>query len=42
MANLFIGMVGSGVKTMMALQAQIKSYNPIAFGKIFKVLNNKL
>ena len=42
MANLFIGMVGSGLKTMMALQAQIKSYYSIAFGKIFKVLNNKL
>jgi len=30
MANLFIGMGGSGVKTMMALQEQLKSYDPAA------------
>ena len=30
MANLFIGMGGSGVKTMMALQDQLKSYDPVA------------
>ena len=30
MANLFIGMGGSGVKTMMALQEQLKSYDAAA------------
>ena len=30
MANLFIGMGGSGVKTMKALQDQLMSYDPIA------------
>jgi hypothetical protein len=35
MANLFIRMGGSGVKTMMALQEQLKSYYQTAFGEIF-------
>jgi hypothetical protein len=30
MANLFIGIGGSGVKTMTALKEQLKSYDPIA------------
>ena len=30
MANLFIGMGGSGVKTMKSLKEQLKSYDPVA------------